>query len=155
MDEFLVEVSPYLKPAVAGRDFLVVGYSLRDARVRELVDSAGGAVWFTHPKAIPDHLANRQSMRAVVAPECAFEAFFPALAEALQVAVDEARPATLRRETRPLAPTPTQTATGAQTMDDLMSAVFGVVGPGGAPVATAFLLAEPRLIVCNLSLIHI
>lgn len=151
MDEFLVEVSPYLKPAVAGRDFLVVGYSLRDARVRELVDSAGGDVWFTHPKAVPDHLANRQSMRAVVAPECAFEAFFPALAEALQVAVDDERPETLRRETRALAPTPTptQTATGAQTMDDLMSAVFGVVGPGGAPVATAFLLAEPRLIVCN------
>lgn len=56
MDEFLVEVSPYLKPAVVDRDFLVVGYSLRDARVRELVDSAGGDVWFTHPKAVPDRV---------------------------------------------------------------------------------------------------
>jgi hypothetical protein len=102
MDEFIVEVSPYLKPAVAGRDFLVVGYSLRDARVRELVDSAGGDVWFTHPKAVPDHLANRQSLRAVVAPECAFEEFFPALAEALQVAVGDERPDTPpARNTRP------------------------------------------------------
>ncbi|WP_300454238.1 SIR2 family protein [Accumulibacter sp.] len=151
MDDFLAEVSPYLKPAVDGRDFLVVGYSLRDARVRELVDTAGGDVWFTHPKAVPDHLTGNASLRAVVAPECAFEDFFPALAQALQVELATPLRDSTRRTRHSAAPAagPALAAAGAQTLDDLMSAVFGIVGPDGMPVATAFLLAEPRLIVCN------
>src|SRR5262245_7677963 len=85
MDTFLTEVSPNLRPAVAGRDFLIVGYSLRDMRVRELVDFAGGAVWFTHPTTVPDYLKDKLTTRAVIAPECAFEKFFPSMANALQL----------------------------------------------------------------------
>jgi hypothetical protein len=149
MDIFLGEVSPYLQPAVAGRDFLVVGYSLRDARVRQLVERSGGAVWFTHPSAVPDHLEDAADLRAVVAPECAFERFFPSLAAALLVEVAASAavpapapaPAARARETRP---TP-----GARTMDDLMASVVSVAGADGTPSSTAFLLAEPRVIVCD------
>lgn len=44
METFLSEILPQLKPALRGRDILVVGHSLRDAQVRELVLEAGGAI---------------------------------------------------------------------------------------------------------------
>jgi hypothetical protein len=143
MDAFLVDIAPFLKPAVAGRDFLVVGYSLRDERVRELVAGAGGSIWFTHPEREPEFLADRETMRAVVAPECKFETFFPSLATALEVAVPSERLHAAQLELRAASPP----AAGAQTMDDLMSSVFAIAGPGSMASSTAFLLAEPRIIV--------
>lgn len=145
MDTFLTEVSPFLAPAVAGRDFIVVGYSLRDQRVRELVESAGGSIWFTHPKGVPDHLKDHASIRAVVAPECAFETFFPTLAQALQLGMPAKGMDAARLELRSAKPV----APGAQTMDDLMSSTMAISGYGGMATSTAFLLAEPRVIVCD------
>jgi hypothetical protein len=145
MDAYLMEVAPYLKPAVAGRDFLVVGYSLRDAQVRGMVEGAGGSVWFTHPQKAPDYLTGAM-MRAVIAPECAFERFFPALAHELLVEVPRDRLRAAQVELRaPGAPgTPS-----AQTLDDMLSSVLAVAAPDGTPSSTAFLLAKPRVIVCD------
>ena len=150
MDAFLSEVAPHLTTAVAGRDFLVVGYSLRDARVRELVEAAEGSVWFTHPKAIPDHIKDFPSkdpsrLRVVLAPECASAQFFPALASALLIDVPREPLDAARLEIHSSAPL----SQGAQTMDDLMSSTFAVSSLGGRAAATAFLLAEPRVIVCD------
>lgn len=145
MDTFLTEISPHLVRAVANRDFLVVGYSLRDERVRELVESSGGSVWFTHPKTVPEHLKDAAALRVVVAPECAFERFFPSLAKALQLEVPKEDLDTARLELRSVA----TVAEGAQTLDDLMSSTFAVSGSGGIPGSTAFLLADPRVIVCD------
>jgi hypothetical protein len=166
MDAFLGEVGPQLAAAVSGRDFLVVGYSLRDARVRELVESAGGAVWFTHPVAVPAHLAPPggpalPGLRSVVAPECAFERFFPALLAALQPekaptrppAATAAHPDVLVEMQWTAAPEPRRTTRRAaatpRTLDDFRAAVFGVVGPDGVASSTAFLVQEPRVIVCD------
>jgi SIR2-like domain len=144
MDAYLDEIAPYLKPAVADRDFLVVGYSLRDRRVRQLVQSSSGSIWFTHPKAVPAHLKNIKSMRAVVAPECAFEPFFPSLAEDLGVAPPTKPLDAAKLELQLAAPIDAV----AQTMDDLMSATLAVAGPDG-PSSTAFLIEEPRVILCD------
>jgi SIR2-like domain len=145
MDTFLTEVSPHLKPAVADRDFIIVGYSLRDQRVRELVESSGGSVWFTHPTAVPDHLKDNKSIRAVLAPECAFESFFPSLAKALQVPLPKEPLDAAKLELGSAAPVGAE----AQTMDDLMSATLAIAGPDGIATSTAFLIAEPRVIVCD------
>lgn len=144
MDTFLTEISPHLEPAVAGRDFLVVGYSLRDERVRDLVESSGGSVWFTHPHAVPDHLRDNKLIRAVVAPECAFETFFPSLAKALNVALPAEPLSVAKLELSSAAPVDG----GAQTMDDVMSAILAIEGPGGVS-STAFLIAEPRVVLCD------
>jgi SIR2-like domain len=146
MDTFLTEVSPHLSPAIAGRDFLVVGYSLRDLRVRELLEAAGGSIWFTHPEAVPAHLKKTKAdLRVVVAPNCAFEKFFPALAKSLEVEVPQEPLDAARLELH----SHTASARGAQTMDDLMTSIFAVALPSGMPSSTAFLLAEPRVIVCD------
>ena len=83
MDAFLSEIAPSLKPALTSRDVLVVGHSLRDERIRDLAQTTGGDLWFTHPEKVPDHLTGNATMRVVVAPEAAFEKFFPALAHEL------------------------------------------------------------------------
>jgi S1-C subfamily serine protease len=145
MDDFLTQVSPSLKPAVAGRDVLVVGHSLRDERIRQLAQSTGGALWFTHPEQVPDHLAGNESMRAVIAPEVAFEKFFPALAQALQL-----EPPALpkfQKDAGFLVPTPG--ADGGQTLDDVLASVMSVLLPAGMPSSTAFLLDNPRVILCD------
>jgi hypothetical protein len=87
MDDYLESIWPQLTDAVAGRDFLTVGYSLRDERIKSLVLGAGGQVWFTNYSEFPDHLTpqERQDLNEVVGKECAFEAFFVALANALGV----------------------------------------------------------------------
>ena len=194
METFVDEIAPDLKAAVSGRDFLVVGYSLRDQRVRALVEGAGESIWFTHPTGIPPHLELPNSpassrYRAVVASQCAFEQFFPALSSALKVDVVERAAATasaaVSRAATPqdsnsllhrdaavhLTATPSSTITAprsrkdraargaeqptqsvavrAQTLDDVMAATFAVVGATGLPGSTAFLLAEPRVIVCD------
>lgn len=218
MDGFVGEVASLLDDAVQGRDFLVVGYSLRDAQVRALVERAGGAVWFTHPSTVPSHLNQAPGpalarFRAVLSPDCAFERLFPALAAALDVEVASppaptpaaggagvraastgrttlapahpvsggnrsevrAPPAATRagKHARPgvafppaaLVPTEPTEATGAtgapatatpvalggcaRTLDDVIAATLAVAGADGRLSATAFLLAEPRVIVCD------
>jgi len=150
MNTFLAEIAPSLEPAIAGRDVLVVGHSLRDERIRDLAQTTGGDLWFTHPVKVPDHLAGDAAMRAVVAPEAAFEKFFPALVEALllQAPAPPAAPAAAAPRARPGAAPPI-VAKGAGTLDDLLASVVAVAGPGGEPSSTAFLLAEPRVVVCD------
>ncbi len=157
MDTYLTEIAPYLQPEVADRDFLVVGYSLRDRRVRELVESTSGSVWFTHPEAVPDHLRRATDMRFVIDPKCESKTFFPELAEALHVAeplgpldttIARGRfPGPIGITARELSSAGPADA-GAQTMDDVTSATLAVQGPAGT-VSTAFLLDEPRVIICD------
>lgn len=159
MDAFLADILPQLGPALAGRDVLVVGHSLRDERIRELAQSTGGALWFTHPQQVPAHLAANVAMRAVVAPEVAFESFFPALASKLELEAAPAAtapPATRSRSiggsaprstgARPVAP---PAADAPRTLDDLLASVYCVLGPNDQPSSTAFLVADPRVIVCD------
>ena len=40
-------------PFLNTRDFIVVGSSLRDDRIRALVEQTGGAIWFIAPSAVP------------------------------------------------------------------------------------------------------
>src|SRR5690606_19993029 len=40
-------------------------------------------------------------------------------------------------------------AEGAQTLDDVLSSVLAVAGVNGVPSATAFLLENPRVVVCD------
>lgn len=83
MDDYLREIGPALAPFLATRDFLVVGHSLRDDRIRELVTGAGGAVWFVNPSPAPDALRADHDLRSVVGPGMGFEEVFTALAERL------------------------------------------------------------------------
>ena len=156
MDTFLKEIEPALTPALAGRDVLVVGHSLRDARIRQLAETTGGDLWFTHPAKVPDHLLGNATMRAVVAPEAAFEKFFPALAhELLLDALMPAAPAAPAETTRsrPIAPGAAAVVSArpqeASSIDELMASVLAVVGDGGILSSTAFLLDDPRVIVCD------
>jgi len=150
MDTFLTDVAPSLKPAIANRDVLVIGHSLRDDRIRDLALTTGGTLWFTHPVKVPDHLTGNAAMRVVVAPEVAFEKFFPALAQALLLE-SAAAPVARRQPRRALKPpTPQAAATGvARSLDDVLACVVAIAGPDGTPSSTAFLLQEPRVIVCD------
>jgi hypothetical protein len=149
MNTFLSGSWRYLKDAVAGRDFIVIGYSLHDRKVVDLVKSPGRSVWFLHHKKVPDDLRDINKeikfFRAVVGPQCAFEAFFPALAKTWKVTVPTRSLDAAKPELSLAAPVDA----GAQTIDDLMSATFGIEGPGGTWSSTAFLIAEPRVILCD------
>jgi hypothetical protein len=167
MDEFLAELAPQLESNLDGRDFLVVGYSLRDQRVRQLVEMAKGAVWFAHPVRVPEHIAENgatplPSLRSVIAPECAFEKFFPALLGALDPTGSVSPPPRIAAPLSPARAVATATATRAATatatmadashaatIDDLIAASLAVATPDGLRSSTAFLLARPRLIVCD------
>ena len=83
MDAYLGDIAPALNTFLATRDFLVVGHSLRDERIRELVTGAGGAVWFVNPSPAPDTLQADHDLRSVVGPGMGFEQVFTALAERL------------------------------------------------------------------------
>jgi hypothetical protein len=149
MDKFLSESWQLLKDAVAGRDFIVVGYSLRDKKVLDLVKSADSSVWFLHREAIPDYLKDIHKeikyFRAVVGPECAFEKCFPAIAKAFNQPVPTTPLDTAKLELNLAGPV----VAGAQTVDDLMSATFGIEGPAGDVSSTAFLIDEPRVMLCD------
>ena len=150
MDTFLTDVAPSLKLAIANRDVLVVGHSLRDERIRDLALTTGGNLWFTHPVKVPDHLTGNAAMRVVVAPEAAFEKFFPALAQALLLESPAARVAQSTPMAAPASPTPQAAATGvARSLDDMLACVVAIAGPDGTPSSTAFLLQQPRVIVCD------
>jgi SIR2-like domain len=161
MDAYLTDLGPQLAPTLYGRDVLVVGHSLRDERIRELVLGTGGAIWYTHPETAPPYLEAEDRVRAVLGAECRFEHLFPALAAGLGVAAaaaaeagayaaaPEAYAALAEVETtwRGLPAMPA--APAARTVDDLMAAVVGVAPPGAAPVLTGFLLADPRLVITD------
>jgi len=150
MDTYLAEVVPSLQPAIANRDVLVVGYSLRDAQVRKLVEGTGGSLWFTHPVQVPDHLAGNQTMRAVVSPDVVFENLFPALARELLLESSRAVAPRPERQVTAQAPmAPPAAVEGAQTMDDVLASVLAVAGPNGVLSATAFVLHDPRVIVAD------
>ena len=149
MDTFLTDVAPSLKPAIANRDVLVVGHSLRDDRIRDLALTTGGNLWFTHPVNVPDHLKGNETMRVVVAPQAAFEKFFPALSRALLLEspaapVSPDLAGTARPPKAPAVPTHV-----AGSMDDTLACVVAIAGPDGTPSSTAFLLDEPHVIVCD------
>jgi hypothetical protein len=81
----------------------------------------------------------------VIAPEVAFEKFFPTLAQALQLET----PIVPVRAVRSPRAAAAQSPEGSQTLDDVLAAVMSVVGPGGMLSSTAFLVANPRVIVCD------
>ena len=83
MDAYLRDIGPALAPFLSTRDFLVVGHSLRDDRIRELVTEAGGAVWFVNLSPAPDSLQADHDLRSVVGPGMGFEQVFTALADRL------------------------------------------------------------------------
>lgn len=145
MDRFLADIAPQLKLALAARDVLVVGYSLRDERIRELVLEAGGTIWYTHPDSVPDFLTSNEKVRAVVGKECKFERLFTELAQALGLRpTTEEAPKAGEKVARP-----TVAIQAATTMDDFMASVVALATPKGQPVCTGFVLADPRLIITD------
>lgn len=88
MDDYLEGIWPQLSAAVAGRDFLTVGYSLKDPRIRNLIFGTRGKVWFTNYSEHPTHLieAERKRVQEVVSTDCAFESLFITLARELGIA---------------------------------------------------------------------
>jgi len=87
MDDYLEGIWPQLTAAVAGRDFLTVGYSLKDPRIANMVLNSGGRVWFTNYSEHPTHLsdAEREGIEEVVSTDCSFESLFTKLAHELGV----------------------------------------------------------------------
>ncbi len=148
MDSFLDDITPVLAQAIKGRDVLVVGQSLRDRRIRDLVMNNARTIWYTHPDKAPDHLKRDKRIRAVVGPNCKFESLFVLLAQSLEVDVEApSQPAAslaASLESVPHAPAP-----GAHTMDDLMASVVAIEGRGGMKMCSGFVLAEPRIIVTD------
>ncbi len=176
MDDYLEGIWPQLSTAVAGRDFLTVGYSLKDARIMNLVLGTGGKVWFTNYSEHPTHLTakDRKHLQEVVSTDCAFESLFTKLATELGVvpapvaaapakspepvkapATPVKAPSTSRRRAKPAvaAATPRSKKTAvptASTVDDLLAALVGVWNPQyGLIGMTGFVLAEPRVIVVD------
>jgi len=153
MDTYLSDIAMPLQYALRGRDVLVVGHSLRDDRIRELVLETGGAVWYVGPGAVPDRIAGLERLRAVVGPELTFESVFPMMADALGVSYEI--PAATRAESRaemPLAPEPAQRAIGedhAATVDDFLNSVVSIAAGDGVPRMTGFVLSNPRVIVTD------
>lgn len=101
MDAYLADIGPALAPVLNTRDFLVVGHSLRDDRIREMVAGAGGAIWFVNPSPAPDELQADHDLRSVVGPGMGFEQVFTALAERLGAARAERRVVHKRARKRP------------------------------------------------------
>jgi hypothetical protein len=136
MDDFIGDIAAPLKSALANRDVLVVGLSLRDPRIRELVLAAGDTIWFVTPSAVPDFLTHDDRVRAVVGSNCTFERLFIALADGLGV----------ERDPSPLS---SAASTWALTTDDLMSSVVALTTPDGNPAYSGFVLANPRVVVTD------
>jgi hypothetical protein len=152
MEAFVKDIQPQLTPILYGRDIFIVGYSMSDSPIRELVIEAGGpssAIWYLHPSEVPEALKANDRVRAVLGPECKFEELFTKLAKELDVEPATSLPLRRAREVARRA-TPEQTAGTERTIDDLMASVVGLMpfgGAGNAPVCTGFILSEPRLIV--------
>lgn len=93
MDAYLRDIGPALNTFLATRDFLVVGHSLRDERIAELVTGAGGAIWFVNPSPAPEELQADHDLRSVVGEGMGFEKLFTTLADRLGAAPARKRPA--------------------------------------------------------------
>src|SRR3954471_17536381 len=128
MDAFLADISPVLGDAIKQRDVLVVGHSLRDRRIRDLVMKHARAIWFTHPGKTPDYLKTDKRIRAVIDPKCKFESLFVLLAKGLELAIEpeqalaaaSAAPARTSPRRRAVHADAMPSATpGARTVDDL------------------------------------
>lgn len=145
MDTFVDQIAGRLRSVMVSRDVLVVGHSLRDGRVRQLVFDAGGSIWYVTPeKMLPDFLANDNRVRVVVGPECRFESIFPSLAATLQVKSATA-PVSISGGGAEHMPA----AQEAQTFDDLMASVLAVSNTKGNAGGTAFMLSHPRVIIAD------
>ena len=83
METYLDEITTRVAPSLAMRDFLVVGNSLWDERVRALVVNAGGSVWYVAPEAVPPQVASLKNLRTITGADHTFEHLFPALAKNL------------------------------------------------------------------------
>ncbi|MDE3090903.1 MAG: SIR2 family protein [Chloroflexota bacterium] len=150
MDTFLTDIAACIQTAIHGRDILVVGHSLRDERIRELAMSTGGSIWYTGPTGVPDYLAASDRVRAVIGPNGAFEKLFAGLARELGVGIRQPSPVMLGVERSPVEPSqPTSAGEWAQTVDDMMASVVGILNPQGMAAMTGFVLAEPRVIVTD------
>ena len=140
MDGMVGAVRDEILTVLQGRDLLVVGHGLRDKRIRELVLACEGSIWFTHPETVPDFLARKKEVRAVIGPDCTFERLFAGLASALTTETPAVG------STRGLVEAPG----AAQTVDDLMASVVGVAAShDGPPNLTGFVVADPRVIVTD------
>ncbi len=153
MDAYLDDISRPLQYALRGRDFLVVGHSLRDDRVRELVLAADGAVWYVSPGAVPDQVAGLARLRAVTGAGLTFESVFPSLARSLGVADEMPAPARAApRGGRPPSPQHPEKAAGPggqATLDDLLNSLVAIAAGDGIPRMTGFVLSDPRVIVTD------
>ena len=152
MEQFLMELNPGLSQALEGRDLLVVGHSLRDARIAQIaLDTLAGdgVVWFTHPTRRSETLPIHDRLREVIDPACVFETMFTSLARKLDVKVEGKTPSTLGDLTPVLSPQSLDDHSRVQTSDDLWAAVVGVGDYLGEAQATGVLMAEPRGILCD------
>ena len=161
MEQFIDDLNPHLSNALAGRDLLVVGHSLRDARIAQIASNildASGVVWYTHPTQRSDALPPHDRLRDVIGPTSAFETMFATLAGKLDVVIAPEPGLLEQLVERTRGPGPVENShpslasedPRAQTLDDLLAAVVGVGDYGGQAVATGALIAEPRGILCDL-----
>jgi SIR2-like domain len=155
MDSYLEDIIPHLQPALKGRDLLVVGYSMRDERVRELALSTDGAVWYTNPSGVPDFLTNEKRLRAIVSDKMTFEYIFPALVTALgygekvEAIPEDVQKQRLRGVKAAEAGGTERIKPGSVTIDDFLACVVSILGPDNTPSSTGFVLSEPRVIVAD------
>lgn len=151
MDAYLKDIAMPLQYALRGRDVVVVGHSLRDDRIRQLVLETGGAIWFISPHAVPDRISGLDRLRAVIGTELTFESVFPSMAQAVGIPYEVPAP----RGTRSGVETSLAfegTAPGSDreaTMDDLLNSLVAIAAGDGMPRMTGFVLSNPRVIVTD------
>lgn len=139
MDAYVADIEPLLAPVLARREVLVVGQSLRDEHVRQLVLETDNIVWFATPGSPPEHLSQYDQVLAVEDARSRFETLFPTLAEEFGISV---RYGDGERGLRagPIS---------GVTTDDLLHATVAIGDHEGEPSGTGFLLSEPRVIVTD------
>ncbi|HEV2733733.1 MAG TPA: SIR2 family protein [Longimicrobiaceae bacterium] len=143
MDDYLRDIGPSLAPFLATRDFLVVGHSLRDDRIRELVTGADGAVWFVNLSPAPDALQADHDLRSVVGPGMGFEQVFTALAERLGATREKKRRA-VRKTPRKRAGRGTAESVGAAAAPGLDVDLGDIVQTVAGPDFVVEILEKPR-----------
>ena len=150
MEAWVCDISASVAHAIRGRDILVVGHSLRDEKVRDLVLGADGAVWYTTPRSAPDVLRACGRARVVAEPEAAFEPLFVRLCRDLGLAPEEPpEPRGAFRAAHAMSPGPRPQAADAPafTVDDLMGAVVRLASLDGDRLVSGFVVDRPRVIV--------
>jgi hypothetical protein len=141
MERYLDDVQGIVAPLVSTRDFIVVGNSLRDGRIRNLVENAQGAIWFITPGEVPPEVLPLPDVRAVTGPDLIFENVFPALLAGLGHA--PGAPGAAARGA-------TTSHVDVNTTDDLIGACVGLASSqDGEPELSGFLLDSPRMVVTD------